>query len=174
MNVSAVAMQSLTNLETQEKSYSDIEEWMIKPRSKIVLDWDNTLKVYRKSDKRLSSRVARDRLLHWKKNLSCELFIISAIRPTRMNLETILMEVERLNLTDVFTCHNDVIVLVSGKYARKGSVIICGYDKAETFVELCSHANDEDEHDIIFFDDEFVNIYNFRAIVPGSQCYLIS
>lgn len=145
---------------------------MIKPRSKIVLDWDNTLKVYRKTDKALSSRVAKDRLLHWKKDLSCELFIISAIRPTRINLETILMEVDRLNLTEVFTCHGDEIKLVSGKYARKGSVIICGYDKAETFLELCS--SDEEEHNIIFFDDEFVNIYNFRAIVPGSQCYLIS
>lgn len=84
------------------------------------------------------------------------------------------MEVERLNLMEVFACHKDEIVLVSGKYARKGSVIICGYDKAETFLELCSHTNDEQKQDIIFFDDEFVNIYNFRAIVPGSQCYLIS
>lgn len=71
-------------------------------------------------------------------------------------------------------CYDDEIVLVFGKYVRKGLVIICGYDKVEMFLELCLYVNDGDEYDIIFFDDEFVNIYNFCVIVLGSQCYFIS
>lgn len=163
-------MQACTHLLNDEKPYYHIEEWMIKPRSKIVFDWDNTLKVYNKSNKTLSSRVPKECLLRWQKDLSCELFIISAIRPTRLNMETILLEVDKLHLTEVFSCHNDEILVVPGKYAKKGSVIICGYDKAETFLELC----DLNGNEVIFFDDEFVNIHNFRAIVPGSHCYLIS
>lgn len=141
---------------------------MIKLRFKIVLDWDNMLKVYWKFDKRLLLWVVRDCLFYWKKNLLCEFFIISVIRLICMNLEIILMEVERLNFMEVFMCYNDEIVLVFGKYVRKGLVIICGYDKVEMFVELCLYVNDEDEYDIIFFDDEFVNIYNFCVIVLGS------
>lgn len=71
---------------------------MIKPKAKVIFDWDNTLKIYRKSDQTLSSRIAKDRLLYWKNSLSCELFIISAIQPSRMNMETILLEVDKLNL----------------------------------------------------------------------------
>ena len=165
-------MQTYSSLEINEKSYSIIEEWMIKPKAKVIFDWDNTLKIYRKSDQTLSSRIAKDRLLYWKNSLSCELFIISAIQPSRMNMETILLEVDKLNLMEVFTCQNDEITVVPGKYARKGAVIICGYDKAETFLELGEVDHRKDDN-IIFFDDEFINVYNFRAIVPRSQCYLI-
>ena len=43
---------------------------------------------------------------------------------------------DRFGLTDVFIDKHDAIQIVPNKYARKGNVIICGYDKAETFMDV--------------------------------------
>ena len=48
------------------------------------------------------SGVDRNVLEKWKEDRQCRLFVISAIRPTRINVETILIVVDRLGLTDVF------------------------------------------------------------------------
>ena len=116
-----------------EISVTDINEDLVKYSSFIVFDWHNTLKQYNPERRTIKSGVDREILLKWKSELKCKLFIISAIRPTKINLETILIEVERLGLTDVFTEKTDTAEIVPNKYARKGNVIICGYDKAETF-----------------------------------------
>ncbi|KAK7480393.1 hypothetical protein BaRGS_00028312 [Batillaria attramentaria] len=162
---------------------TDIREDLIEKNAHVVFDWDNTLKLYDKQTGRLRSRVSRDFLVHLKRDLGCRLYIISAIRPSRINLSTILTEVERLGLTDVFVDDQEDSDDVDGtenghkcevkpnEYAREGNVIICGYDKAETFLRLASFDADKGDK-VIFFDDEEVNIENFEAIVPNSKCYL--
>jgi hypothetical protein len=56
------------------------------------------------------------------------------------------------------------------KYARKGHVIVCGYDKAETFLEVFGD-DDGRKTPVVFFDDERVNIDNFSPIVDNCTCY---
>ncbi|XP_052816514.1 uncharacterized protein LOC128244600 [Mya arenaria] len=130
---------------------TDITSVGISDGSFVVFDWDNTLKLYNKETKSISSRVDRDVLLAWKRGRGCRMYIISAISPSRLNLETLLMEVERLGLRDVFVEPGEGIVLVPGRYARKGGVVVCGYDKAETFLEISGFGGveftqDDDEH----------------------------
>ena len=50
----------------------------------------------------IRSGVDRNVLERWKEDRQCRLFVISAIRPTRINVETILIVVDRLGLTDMF------------------------------------------------------------------------
>ncbi|KAL4238512.1 hypothetical protein ACF0H5_003220 [Mactra antiquata] len=186
----------------------------------VVFDWDNTLKIYDHRSRKISSRVPKEDLQRWKVKKHCEMFIISAIRPSRMNLETLLFEVSKVGLTELFIAESDEIEIVAGKYARKGNIVICGYDKAETFLSIVNVSNptylDDVEVDgvdcvdaivptrsfssgavernedisvdcvdgydytscnhsdksVIFFDDEEVNVTNFKALVPGSKCYL--
>lgn len=151
----------------------------------IVFDWDNTLKVYDHHSRQISSRVTKGQLEKWKLDKQCNMFIISAIRPSRMNMETLLFEVDKVGLTELFTTEGDKIELKAGQYARKGNIVICGYDKAETFLQIMKEMNQPgcgDEVDsgkptesgkVVFFDDEEVNVINFRALVAGSKCYLI-
>jgi hypothetical protein len=75
--------------------------------------------------------VERNVLEKWKEDRQCRLFVISAIRPTRINVETILIEVDRLELTDIFMEDDANIRVVPHKYARKGNVIVCGYPCVE-------------------------------------------
>lgn len=117
-------------------SIGDVKESTVSSSSAVVFDWDNTLKQYNPEKRTLKTGVDRSILLKWKNDLKCQLFIISAIRPSKMNMETILIEIERLGLTDVFIEKSDDIQIVPNKYARKGNVIICGYDKAETFMDI--------------------------------------
>lgn len=117
-------------------SIGDIKEDTVSSSSAVVFDWDNTLKQYNPESRTLQTGVDKNILLKWKNDLKCQLFIISAIRPSKMNMETILIEVERLGLTDVFIEKSDDFQIVPNKYARKGNVIICGYDKAETFLDI--------------------------------------
>lgn len=172
---------------------SEISDEMVPEMAMVVFDWDNTLKLYDKSTNALSSRVPRDRLECWKREKHCELFIISAIFPSRLNLETLLLEVEKLQILDLFVDEHDVIVVKPGRYARKGNVVICGYDKAETFIELrgLGHTldgsvlkNEEqgihvkklgaDNRTVVFFDDEEINVRNFVAFLGNkSICYLV-
>ena len=158
----------------------NISDEMIADGAYVVFDWDNTLKLYDRETRQLSSRVSKEFLLHLKNDRNCQLFIISAIRPSAVNLATILFEVEKLGLTDVFINASgdqvdglmaDEPVVKSNEYAYKGHVIICGYDKAETFLKLSSFSSARGEK-VMFFDDEAVNIDNFNAIVPASVCYL--
>ena len=53
-----------------------------------------------------------------------------------LQIQLFLKEVDRFGLTDVFIDKHDAIQIVPNKYARKGNVIICGYDKAETFMDV--------------------------------------
>ena len=152
-----------------------ITENMVAPGSHVVFDWDNTLKLYDTVTRRLSLRVSYDLLYHLKHDLGCHLYIISALRPSALNLATLLHEVHALGLTDIF-CNlpgqgavGDV--LVCGDYARRGNVIICGYNKAETFLKLSSFSAARGDR-VFFFDDESVNVSNFRTLVHGSVCYL--
>ena len=158
----------------------NISDEMIEDGAYVVFDWDNTLKLYDRGTRQLSSRVSREFLLHLKYDRGCRLFIISAIQPSAVNLSTLLFEVEKLGLTDVFVNDNrdqvdgvpaDKPVVKSNEYAYMGNVIICGYDKAETFLRLSSFNSARGEK-VVFFDDELVNIDNFSAIVPNSVCYL--
>lgn len=135
--------------------------------SYVVFDWDNTLKLY--NNGQLSSRVSKQFLLHLKHDRHCHLYIISAIRPSILNMSTILHEVEKLDLLEVFDVTADArVILQPNEYARKGNVIICGYDKAESFLKLSKYSGGR----VVFFDDESVNIHNFSSIVPNSSCYL--
>ncbi|KAH3778849.1 uncharacterized protein LOC127845832 [Dreissena polymorpha] len=122
----------------ETRTCSQIGGDLIPEGSRVVFDWDNTLKVYNKETRTITSRVAKKDLKNWKENRKCELFVISAIHPTRLNLETLLIEVEKLGLTDIFIKETDSAEIYPGKYARKGNVIICGYDKAEVFLDICS------------------------------------
>ena len=203
------------------KQLQDIEEG-----SFVVFDWDNTLKIYDRTSKTIRSRFSREHL-EALKHKGCELFIVSAIAPRRLSLETLLLEVRKLGLEDLFTGEDYPITIIPDRYARKGNIIACGYDKAETFLELTkdwsfssytdddrtdcvdrnlsSNTNDDrtdcagsvnkyDKHkdgkgisdfdeidgpstdtrnrrDVVFFDDEEVNILNFRELVKGSICH---
>ena len=181
-----------------EISIADVKEELIKVPSAVVFDWDNTLKQYNSERRSIKSGVDKNILLKWKYDLKCHLFIISAIRPSKINMETILIEVERLELADVFIDKHDAIQIIPNKYARKGNVIICGYDKAETFMDVfygeknktggdilvdgpgghdmtdgTAVSPDNSSTPVLFFDDEQVNIDNFSQIVHNSICYHI-
>ena len=150
-----------------------ISNEMIEDGAHVVFDWDNTLKLYDKYTHQLSCRVSREFLLHLKQNRQCRLYIISAIRPSAINLGTILSEMDKLNLTDVFVENGDHhSSVVKSEYAHKGNVIICGYDKAETFLLLSGFDSSRGDH-LIVFDDEEVNIYNFKTMIPSSRCFYI-
>jgi len=115
---------------------SEIADDMIPDKGVVVFDWDNTLKIYDKSSRTIFPRVTRDRLIKWKQEKQCDMYIISAIRPSKINLDTILFEVNKLGLLDIFSKESDTIECKPDRYARKGNVVICGYDKAETFLML--------------------------------------
>ena len=85
-------------------------------------------------------------------------------------METILIEVNRLGLTDIFMEDDANIRVVPHKYARKGNVIVCGYDKSETFLEVFGD-DDGGKTPVVFFDDERVNIDNLSPIVDNCTCY---
>lgn len=178
---------------------SEIADDMIPDGGVIVFDWDNTLKIYDKKSRTIFPRVSRENLQRWKQEKRCEMYVISAIRPSRINLETLLLEVEKLGFLDIFTQENDVMECVPGEYARRGNIVICGYDKAETFLMLrklqsSKHSVKKDNtvgtkvtsydaidgivpyatsEKVIFFDDEEPNIENFSTLVKGSVCYLV-
>lgn len=169
---------------------NDINENDILHGSIIIFDWDNTLKLYDRTTKTLSCGVNRERLQRWKDEKECELFILSAITPSWLNLTTILIEVERLHLKDYFVKESDTVEIKFGKYARLGNIVICGYDKAETFLEISNnfrtaHSNQTFEEEsnpkscinkwnkVVFFDDEEINLTNFSCQVNGSQCCLV-
>lgn len=108
---------------------------------------------------------------------------------------------KRENLfTDV--CSHDkepCVVCQHPTYAAWGNIVICGYDKAEVFLTLrgntgtsgcnhnegkplpCNETEQVTELDmphaldkrVYFFDDEVVNIENFRQIVRNSECVLV-
>lgn len=122
------------------------------------MDWDNTLK---KSGKCSVPFTFFNRE-------AVTFMIISAIRPSRLNLESLMIEVDRLGLRQYFVLPTDVPVIRSD-YCRLGNVVICGYDKVETFIELTGYVGEGDG--ITFYDDEKVNIDNWRARLPKSVCY---
>ncbi|XP_005096922.1 uncharacterized protein LOC101852236 [Aplysia californica] len=166
---------------------STIESHMIPNDSIVVFDWDNTLKIVNKETKRIESRVNKEFLRHLIGERGCELYVISAIRPSQMNMDTLLMEVDRLGLRNFF-CQNS-----KGRekgandfpWVREGNIIICGYNKAEVFLTLrekdmsCTDEVDcaDDGHltkrPVVFFDDEAENIEKFSHIVKDSLCYKI-
>lgn len=157
------------------RKVTKIDDSLIENGAYVVFDWDNTLKLYNKETRELSCRVSREFLLHLKQDLGCDLYIISAIRPSKINMSTIMSEVKKLGLDDIFVeedfQHTSPQEVKDNVYAREGNVIICGYDKAETFLKLAPFDASQG-HKVIFFDDEEVNIENFGTIVPNSTCYL--
>lgn len=86
----------------EEISIAEIREGLVRVSSAVVFDWDNTLKKHDSAMRSIRSGVDRNVLEKWKEDRQCRLFVISAIRPTRINVETILIEVDRLELTDMF------------------------------------------------------------------------
>ncbi|XP_076471106.1 uncharacterized protein LOC143301004 [Babylonia areolata] len=157
---------------------SDIRDDMIEDGSHVVFDWDNTLKLYNRQTQQLSCRVSKDFLLRLKNQRGCQLYIISAIRPSQLNLATLLSEVDKLGLTDLFVRDSsdevdgaaaDQAVVKNGEYAHMGNIIICGYDKAETFLKLSNFDSGRGDK-VTFFDDEEVNVSNFSILVPNSRC----
>jgi hypothetical protein len=196
---------------------TEIREELIPDRGILVFDWDNTLKLYDREKRQISSRVEKERLLRWQKEKQCDMYVISAIYPSKINLETLLYEVNKLGLLQLFTNEEDKVEIQAGKFARKGNVIICGYDKAETFLNVTqtapqakrdsqqttgiqlpvdfvdgdvadgidSHCHGYGSNDtvgfgtninkrqVVFFDDEEVNIVNFSALVQDSKCFLV-
>lgn len=172
-----------------------ISDDLVPDRSTIVFDWDNTLKLYNCKTRQLSSRVDIESLRKWKLDKQCEMYVISAIYPSRINLETLLFEVGKLGLLEFFTNKGDTVEVRAGELVRKGNIIICGYDKAETFLKVKQQSSIRNEVDgliaaereagdegscernsddiVVFFDDEEVNIINFSAMVQNSICYLV-
>jgi len=146
----------------------DIESVKIQSGSHVVFDWDNTLKLYDKKQRIISCRVDKHLLQTLKHEKQCKLYVISAISPSRMGLETLVHEVSKLGLLDIFTEPDDEPTIHAGRYARKGNLITCGYDKAEIFLELSglgtrseerqstqeSTGRDEYEDDVIEVDGE--------------------
>ncbi|BFZ09222.1 hypothetical protein BsWGS_12261 [Bradybaena similaris] len=132
---------------TSIESYVD----EIPQEAKVVFDWDNTLKVTSADRKHIECGLHIESLNILAQEKRCSLYIISAIRPTRMNLDTLLLEVDRLGLRKYFCpkcrqenffsnhCSHDIkpqLVKECHTYAHWGNVIICEYDKAEVFLEL--------------------------------------
>ncbi|CAL1540916.1 unnamed protein product [Lymnaea stagnalis] len=291
-----------------EPNFNPIEQCYIPDRATVIFDWDNTLKVINVKKRCIESRVKVEFLEQLVRDKHCTLYIISAIQPSRINMSTILFEVDKLGLRKYFCshCQNELnncenqtcsscpavhdesfqisstefminggksSVLLRNKtpsccaeskqgelkkciawecshkldtqlvnseyrYARWGNIVISGYDKAEVFLELtmqdnkrlknfysptpiteelpavidlsaarcvtsrknevfhfecdCSAGEDSTEEAdccddadnatvtlrkleraVIFFDDEKVNIDNFKAIVKYSHCYLV-
>ncbi|XP_059153901.1 uncharacterized protein LOC131939542 [Physella acuta] len=167
---------------------SDIESIEIQKEAIVVFDWDNTLKVITK-ERKISSSVKESYLEALVKNLGCRLFILSAIQPSRTNLETLLLEVDRVGLRKYFcpacqkaqaesqlACwecqHRPEIQVGSGsyKYVCWGNIVICGYDKAEVFQLLTKQLKGDN---VVFFDDEKVNILNFHQLLEHSLCFLV-
>ena len=169
------------------KETSEILEDHIPDNSYVVFDWDNTLKVIDRQQRSIKSRVNKEFLEGLKTKKKCSLFVISAISPSRINMETLLLEMDRLDLTSVFVNQEPSeevspskgITVVPGQYACKGNAIICGYDKAEVFLQVMSERtktpqwNSNGDKKVVFFDDEIVNIDNFSVIVKNSQCFHI-
>ncbi|KAK3801738.1 hypothetical protein RRG08_033921 [Elysia crispata] len=235
----------------------------IPKNSRVVFDWDNTLKIVNKRTKKIECSVQPSFLQKLITEKTCQLYIISAIRPSKMNMDTLLMEVDRLGIRKFFCpfwqseqqyqlngphegqapsavnkklctheSHSEVIKGKLDTYVRWGNIIICGYDKAEVFLELLDaekthhiktpiqilqplaltskaqittqqrislESQVEDAADglfedggkldtkvdsaqmpetskvrpVIFFDDEEVNILNFRTIIKDSLCIWI-
>ena len=85
----------------------------------VVFDWDNTLKQYDSARRSIRSGVDRNVLEKWKEDRQCRLFVISAIRPTRINVETILIEVDRLESTDIFV-EDDANIRVAPQVCSEG------------------------------------------------------
>ncbi|GFS12477.1 hypothetical protein ElyMa_006698700 [Elysia marginata] len=123
-----------------------------------------TEKLVNKEAKRIECSVKPSFLQNLVVEKKCQLYIISAIRPSRMNMDTLLMEVDRLGIRKYFCpfwqsqhqqnpksvtdeSNQDLgglescVELVQGNldaYVRWGNIIICGYDKAEVFLEILS------------------------------------
>ena len=147
-----------------------ITDELIPDGTTVVFDWDNTLKLYDKESKKISSRVEKLDLQRWKTEKQCDMYIISAIYPSKINLETLLYEVNKLGLLEIFANNDDKMEGQVGKFVRKGNIIICGYDKAETFIHVTKNKRSEN---VVFFDDEEINIINFGELVPNSECFLV-
>ena len=95
------------------------------------------------------------------------------------------------------TCTHDLPVVAVSRpytYVSWGRVVICEYDKAEVFSTLLQSAvalenriqsshdpenaperygSEKPDRPIYFFDDEEINILNFRNIVKNSNCFLV-
>ncbi|GFN77478.1 hypothetical protein PoB_000398400 [Plakobranchus ocellatus] len=138
----------------------------IPPGSYVVFDWDNTLKLVNKTTKSIECSVTPIFLSNLISEKGCQLYIISAIRPSKMNMETLLMEVDKLGVREFFCpqgqqtfpeSHKDTSCTSNGQqtehsslqscsiqhvkknslsYVRCGNIVICGYDKAEVFLQL--------------------------------------
>uniref|UniRef100_A0A0B6ZJ27 Uncharacterized protein n=1 Tax=Arion vulgaris TaxID=1028688 RepID=A0A0B6ZJ27_9EUPU len=132
---------------------SSIESYIdqIPFKATVVFDWDNTLKVTSADRKAITSGLSKESLNTLVQVKQSTLYIISAIRPTRMNMDTLLIEVDKLGLRRYFcpeckrehfsseVCSHDIksdIVRDNHPYVCWGNIIICGYDKAEVFLEL--------------------------------------
>lgn len=141
---------------TIEEYYDDIPYG-----ARVVFDWDNTLKIINKDTKSIECRVKPSFLQSLVKEKGCLLYIISAIRPSRMNMDTLLMEVDRLGIREFFCpfwqaqhhprsesnsienkslgFQRSFVEMIHGNvniYVRWGNIIICDYDKAEVFLEV--------------------------------------
>lgn len=193
---------------------TEITDKLIPERGTVVFDWDNTLKLYNRETRKISTRVDKSNLHRWRTEKQCDMYIISAIYPSKINLETLLFEVNKLGLLEFFTKEDDKVEVQAGKFARKGNIIICGYDKAETFINVtktkidaglseiqqttetqlpvdflggdvadgididcydntCAFETNINSGNVVFFDDEEINIINFSALVPNSNCFLV-
>lgn len=140
----------------------------------VVFDWDNTLKLY--DGRAISCRFDIADLSAMRRR-GCVLYVMSAIAPRRAAFETLLYEVETLGLTWLFMDDDPAAaaanVEVDRRYCRKGRIVSCGYDKAEVFMEISGHKMPTTTTPTYFFDDEPINIYNFRHLVPNSHCHLV-
>ncbi|RUS69621.1 hypothetical protein EGW08_022608 [Elysia chlorotica] len=165
--------------QSTRKVVRTIESNMIPTSSRVVFDWDKTLKIIgstSSSEKKTNifSRVTKNFLAHLKEEKGCELFIISARKPSQMGIETVLIETDRLGLTDYFCSTRTVfgkreeVRKGDSHWVREGNIIICDYNKAEVFNAV---VEGKEERPAVIFDDEEVNIVNFSKIVPGSLCY---
>lgn len=121
--------------------------------------------------------------------LVMRLLLLFFISNLRTNLETLLIEVDRVNLRKYFCpacqkaqaekplacweCQHIQEIQVgcsSYKYVCWGNIVICGYDKAEVFQELTQQLKGDN---VVFFDDEIVNILNFHQLLKHSLCFLV-
>ena len=157
----------------------------MEPNSDVLFDWDNTLKKLDKSTNppTLVCSVPKDVLYKLVTELNCRLFILTAISNSKLGIETLKIEVERLGLRDFFAKDSgDVIELQKtcsyGSFWRWGNCIVCGYSpKVGVYLHCCTNNNNNNNNNnnpVYFFDDEINNVECFKMNLPNSNVFHVT
>lgn len=149
----------------------------------VLFDWDNTLKLLdrSKTPAELKCSVPRKTLETLATTRGCRLFVLSAVRNSRMGIETLKIEVEKLGLGSLFATAEDAVEEHDtssgyGSFWRWGNCIACGPEapKVGVYLHVVCRAEEEEEGEseerpVYFFDDEINNVECFRTTMPEAH-----